>query len=59
MGAAQTSYDSCMAKANAQLEEQDKKYKEDADALSKAEHEALVKDHPKKLEFEQDRFTKK
>lgn len=52
MVAAQTSYDSRMAKSNAQLKEWEKKYKEDAYAKSKAEREALVKDHREKLKFQ-------
>lgn len=51
VAATQASYDSRMAKANAQLEEWEKKYKADTGAKVKTEREALVKDRREKLKF--------
>lgn len=48
-----------MAKANTQLEEREAKYKADAEAKSKIERGALVKDHREKLKVQQDHFTQK
>ena len=48
-----------MAKAYAQLEEWEKKYKEDTNAKSKAERKALVKEHSQKLKLKRDSFVQK